>query len=390
MRFKLTYTILASMLFFNVFSAYSDNLQEESQIDSLLSARTNDIYENPDQSIAYGLSISENTEYSNMFRIRGLMLVSLGYTSKRDYQKALEYIIKADELSSDSDSQSLKLKILFSTGILYQQLKIYDKSIAYMEEIEKIAMLPSLRDSISIRLNLANSYIVKGFIYKDNLNCDIAQEYFDKGIREYENLNTSNNSANLSIVYYNKGNCYILLSEYGLAKNSFNRSIGLAKLDKASSLISFAQKGLAEVYTLEGNYQDAIDLLQKAMETSKNVGDLVLNLGIYKGLFENYLALNQWEDYQKYYDQYLKTQLAIKISERNSVSDSIDKSSKIQNEKILFIKNQFQNRIKWIIIVVFLIIIGVIFLEYKNRKRIKLLRKRVETTQNIKTKLEIE
>ena len=164
----------------------------------------------------------------------------------------------------------------------------------------------------------------------------------------------------------------------------------MAKLDKANSLISFAQKGLAEVYTLEGNYQDAINLLQKALETSKNVGDLVLNLGIYKGLFENYLALNQWDEYQKYYDLYLKTQLAVKISERNSVSDSIDENSKLQNEKITVIQNQFQNRLKWIIVTVFIIGMIVVLLEIKSRKRIKILQKTVEKTQNLKSNLEIK
>ncbi|SFN47798.1 Tetratricopeptide repeat-containing protein [Bizionia echini] len=390
MRFSFTYIILFLVGVIKFNTVLAGNLQNSQQIDSLITARMNDIYENPDQSIAYGLSVYQDSKTSNVLKIRALMLMSLGYTSKRDYQKALKYIIKANELSSDSDSQTLKTRILFSTGILYQQLKIYDKSIEYMEKIEQVSLMPSLRDSIDIQITLANSYIVKGFIYKDNLNCDIALEYFDKGVREYEKFNTAKHNANLSIIYYNKGNCYILLSEYGNAKNSFNRSIGLAKLDKANSLISFAQKGLAEVYTLEGNYQDAINLLQKALETSKNVGDLVLNLGIYKGLFENYLALNQWDEYQKYYDLYLKTQLAVKISERNSVSDSIDENSKLQNEKITVIQNQFQNRLKWIIVTVFIIGMIVVLLEIKSRKRIKILQKTVEKTQNLKSNLEMK
>ncbi|MGY0391153.1 tetratricopeptide repeat protein [Bizionia sp. KMM 8389] len=360
------------------------------QVDSLLIVRTNDIYENPDLAIKYGLTVYDSLDVSMHLKIRALRLISLGYTSKRDYRKALEYIIKANDLAGNSDSKTLKVQILFSTGILYQQLKIYDKSIEYMEQIEDMAMNSSLKDSTSVQVNLANSYVVKGFIYKDNLNCDIALEYFDKGIRAYEMVNTSKHNANLSIVYYNKGNCYILLSEYGNAKNSFNRSIGLAKLDNAASLISFAQKGLAEVYTLEGNYSEAISLLETALDTSKKVGDLVLNLGIYKGLFENHLALNEWEEYQKFYDLYLKTQLAIKISERNSVSDSIEDNFETANEEIAQIKDQFQNRLKWIIVVVFLLVLTVLLLEVKNRKTIKNLEKKVETTQNLKSNLEIK
>jgi tetratricopeptide (TPR) repeat protein len=359
----------------------ADDFQQK-HIDSLLKASTNDVYENPNKAIELGLSVYNDDTYSIKTKTKAIMLVSLAHTSKRDYQKALEYIIKANEMSAQLNDPALNIEILFRTGILYQQLKIFDKSIDYLEKTERLSLTYPYPDSV--RRYLANSYIVKGFIYKDNLNCDIALEFFNKGIREYSKLNKTRNNANLSIVYYNKGNCYILLSEYGNAKNSFNRSIAFAKLEQASSLISFAQKGLAEVYSLEGEYEKASHLLQSALKQSSEVGDLVLNLGIYKGLFENYLALNLWDEYQKYYDLYLKTQLEIKISERKSISASIDESSKAQKQNLTSVKHRFKNNIKWIIVVVVLISIIVFLTERKNKKIIKTLRNKVKTIQNLK------
>lgn len=374
--------ILFGLLFMEIATAFSDDIFQAKQIDSLLNDSKNRVYEKPDESIELGLSIFEDKNNSLTARTRALMLVSLGYTSKRDYQKALDYIIRANELSSEINDAKLELEILFMIGINYQQLKIYDKSIEYMEKVEREALLYPVYDSVG--KYLANSYIVKGFIYKDNLNCDIALEFFKKGIREYEKLKYQNSNANTSIAYYNKGNCYILLSDYENAKNSFYESIKFAELENANSLISFAQKGLAEVYTLEGEYEKSISLLNLAYEKSKNVGDLVLNQAIFKGLFENYLALNEWDDYQKYYDLYSKTQLDIKKSERSSVSNSIDKVLESQITDLNEFEKRFKGRLKWIYLLVFLLLVATFFIERKNIKTIKTLHKEVEKLQKSK------
>lgn len=380
---NLTYKLFFVLLFLNGQVFADEKLyQNQQKIDSLLNVKTNKIYEYPDEAIEFGLTVHQNLNYSLQSRTKALMLIALGYTSKRDYQKALEYIIKANELSENLNDPVLQVEILFRIGILYQQLKIFDKSVEYLEKTERLALTYPKQDAV--RRLLANSYIVKGFIYKDNLNCDIALEYFFRGIREYEKIKSVNNNANLSIVHYNIGNCYSMLSEYGNAKNSFNRSIAFAKLEKANSLISFAQKGLAEVYTLEGEYEKAIALLNEALNKSKDVGDLILNLGIYKGLFENYLALSQWENYQTYYDLYLKTQLKIKISERESVSSSIDENSKTFNDNLKSIEQKFKTQLKWMFTILIILALFIFFILQKNKKAILLLQDKIKQLQGSK------
>ncbi|MDN3493096.1 tetratricopeptide repeat protein [Winogradskyella bathintestinalis] len=361
---------------------FASSIKEGKQIDSILEATRFRVYENPDEAIDLGLSVFDESEYSEKTKVKALMLVSLAYTSKRDYQKALDYIEKADKLSKKLNDKVLQIEILFRTGILYQQLKIFDKSIEFLEKTEQMALLYPDRDAVS--KYIANSYTVKGFIYKDNLNCDIALEYFDKGIEEYQNVKNEEVNTNLSIVYYNKGNCYTLLSQYGKAKNSFNRSIALGQLANANSLIAFAEKGLASVFTEQGEYQVAIDYLKSALEQSKGVGDIVLNSSIYNGLAENYLALNQWEDYQTYYELYASSQLEIKIAERNSVSDSLDDNTDRKSEKLADLQNQTSNRLKLFLFLVVLIFISVFFIYKKNRKLITALKNKIKILQNQK------
>lgn len=380
MKLKFTFSFLFFILSMQI-SMYANEVKYNfQQLDSLLTNSTNNVYKNPDESINLGLSLFKDENQSQEIKVRSLILVSLAYTSKRDYQKALKYILNAEEYSNKIEDKVLQIKILFRKGILYQQLKIFDKSIENLEEVEKLALLHKNNEQV-VKF-LASSYIVKGFIYKDNLNCDIALEFFDKGIKEYEKIKTIEVNANLSIVNYNKGNCFIQLSEYNNAKSSFEKSIVFAKKENANSLIAFAQKGLAEVYSQQGNNQEAINLLDTALNNAKSVGDLVLNSGIYKGLFENYLALNKWEKYQEYYDLYTRTQSKIKISERNSIADSLDENTKHQNEKLTNLKKKFNNSITYFLLIALLIIVIIILIIIKNKKTIKSLQSKLKSIQN--------
>lgn len=380
-RSVFTYGLLLSFSLLNANPLF----QNEKEIDSLLKASLKDVYENPDRSIELSQNIYNDEDNSIKTRTKALMLISLAYTSKRDYQKALEYITKADEFSDQLDDHILNIEILYKTGIIYQQLKIFDKSIKFLDESEQLSLTYPIRDSV--RRVLGSTYIVKGFIYKDNLNCDIALDFFDKGIKEYERLErTPQIENNMSIAYYNKGNCYTLLSEYENAKKSFNQSVKLAESQKANSLISFAQKGLAEVYTLEGDYETAVGLLNEALDKSSEVGDLVLYQGIYEGLFENYLALNQWEEYQKYYNLFLKTQLELKVSERNSISDSLDENHKNYSQSLEELYIKFTNGIEWIISIVIILLVILYLIFKRNISTNITLKKNIESLQNLKPK----
>ncbi len=356
--------------------------QNKSDFDSILAAGTLEIYENPDKAIEIGTSVYENPSVDIKTKITSLMLISNGYVSKRDYQKSLEYIIEANKLSKQVNDLLLQIKTINRTAIMYHQMKIFDKAIQHLDEAEKLILSYPIKDSVAFFMG--NNYVVRGFIYREKLNCDIAISFFDRGIYEYNKLNTINSKANSSIVYYNKGNCYILLSEFESAKKSFLKSIEMAKLNNANSLEAFALKGLAEVYTLEGKYEDAIETLNTGLDISKCVGDLILNQGLYKGLSENYLALNAWDDYQTYHSQYLETQLKVKQSERNSVSKSLDEIDKEQQLKLNEIRPLYYYEMIALLVINMLAIFWFFISYKKNKNAIFELKNDIENLQKIK------
>ncbi|MNK15906.1 Tetratricopeptide repeat protein [compost metagenome] len=360
-KYRKTYLIMALILF-NVMTVFA---QKKDKLSTILATATLDIYEKPDRVIKIGDSIYKSPTSSNEVKIRALRLISNAYASKRDYQKSLKYFLKANALSKNTGDIYSQINILSQTGVKYQQMGVYDKAIQYLDESDKLIATLSSKDFARHAYTQASNYIVRGFIYKDQLNCDIAINYFDKGIALYKKRNTDSEQPNLSIAYYNKGNCYITMSDYAAAKKSFLEAIAFAENVNANSLKAFAQKGLAEVYTKEGNYTKAIEILEEALEISKNVGDLVLNRGVYIALANNYLAVNDWQQYQKYNKLFLNNQLIIKESERRSINDSIDELTQINDQKLEEVKTKYV----YIISILVLSIFVMLYLLYRYQKR---------------------
>ncbi|MGH2664279.1 tetratricopeptide repeat protein [Flavobacterium sp.] len=338
--------------------------QSTKNLDSILKANVSEMYGNPDKVIAAGKEVVSKAGNDVDIKIRGYKLISDGYSSKRDYEKSLEYVIKANQLLPQSNDELLKISIISKTGIQYHQLKIYDKAIQYLDQSEQLCLEYPVRDSV--RVNLGINYIVRGFIYKEKLNCDIAITFFDKGINEILlSKNSVINASKLSIAKYNKGNCYMQMSDNKAAIESFQEAINFAKQIEANSLQAFAQKGLAQVYTLEGKYTEAIVLLQDALTMSSNVNDLVLNQEIYKGLSENFLAINQWDNYQKYRLNYLETQSKLKRRERKSVSDSLKEK---ENEEKKQLESDISSFFSGIVILFFVLLLVVVLFALSIRR----------------------
>ena len=354
--------------------------QNKKKLDSIVKSASNQMYNNPDNVIKSGLIVLKEAGKNNDYKILGYKLISDGYSAKRDYEKSLEYIMKASQLLSFSNDQLLKIITLNKIGIQYHQLKIYDKAIEYLDQSEHIMMEYPIPDSI--RTYLGRNYIVRGFIYKEKFNCEIALDFFDRGIIELQKTRTKIVNSAISIAKYNKGNCYILMLNNKLAKQNFEEANQYAKDINALSLQAFALKGLAQVYTLEGNYQLAISTLNNAFLLSSSVDDLILNQEIYKGLSENYLALNNWEEFKKYQNKFISTQKLIKERERKSVSESLNlKDESLKLELKNEISKYYYKFIAAAFVIIFLVIAFVLFIKNKVKK-IRQLRSEIQSLQN--------
>lgn len=369
-------------LFLSLIMTVSFYAQSKNDIDIKIKEGTLLMYKNPDEAIRIGNKIIKDANGNVDYKIRAYKLISDAYSSKRDYQKSLEYVIKASQILHLSNDALLKIIITNKMGIQYHQLKIYDKSIQYLDQAEQLMLEYPVKDSVLYYLGSNNT--VRGFIYKEKLNCDLAIEFFDKGYSFLLESKSKLSNSVISINRYNKGNCYIQMSNYVEAKKNFELSIKYAEKVNALSLKAFALKGFAQVSTLEGKFNEAIYALHMADNLSKNVKDLILNQEIYKGLSENYLAINEWDKYKKYHFLYLKTQKLIKDRERQTISDSLHEKESELKAKLEKDKFHFYMIYSLLLLIIFTIII-IISYRIKNTKvQIDNLNTKISLLQNPK------
>ena len=359
------------------FVLFSQMLSAQQNTDSIIAFAMRQIYENPNVAIETAQGLLSSPESTIDIKVKSLIIISTAYSSKREYEKSLEYSRKAMDIFPYITDIQLKVNLLNRIGSQYQELNVYDKALSYLDEAYKLlSFVPESNDKSE---GLGYNNLVRGFIYREQMSCDIALDYFNSSIEAYQKISHRPKiNSNLSIAYYNKGNCLLTINKISNAEASFLQAITYAKKNNAKSLIAFAQKGLAGVYTVEGNNLKAIKLLSEALQNSAEVGDKILNRSIYNALANNYLAINDLKNYSLYQTKSLSINREIIKTERKTIDGSIHNLMEINSKKI----KDFQNRNTLFLVILIILIFAVtaflVRLIFSSEKTLKSLRKELK------------
>ncbi|MDV7697181.1 tetratricopeptide repeat protein [Chryseobacterium soli] len=356
---------IATVLFLMVLSPLSGQKISD---DSLMQKARIEIYDNPDNAINICKTLFKKEKNINN-QISILLLISTANIAKRDFDQSLQYIVKAKELALQTNDLKTQIKVLISAAVQYQQMELYSKSLETLNEVETyIAKLPD--EAPEKHTESGRSYAIRGMIYKSQSNPEIALEKLLISIRHFEKVTAREGTyANISVVYYNIGYCYLKLNQLEKAHQAFLQSMDFAKKNQAKSLEAFALKGMAEVYKQKRENETALKLLIQAEDLCKNTGDLTLNEGIYKEMAENYLALGQTAFYQKYNKKYFEMRFQRAQNELKSINHAINNHNRETLMKSRELTSHFRV-LTAVIVGVSLLIIGVLlFFIIKVRKK---------------------
>ncbi|CAD0220782.1 tetratricopeptide repeat protein [Chryseobacterium sp. JV274] len=295
-----------------------------------------EIYDNPDNTIKIGERLLKKS-HDVKTSIQLYKLLSTAHIAKRNFEESLRYIMKAKELSQKTNDPWSHAEVLISVAIQYQQMELFSKSLETLNEADQyIAKIP---DKNPLKyVETATSYAIRGMIYKSQSNSEIALEKFLISIQNFEKVPVKKTTnSNMSVVLYNIGYCYLNLNQIDKAQEAFVESLNYARKNYSKSLEAFALKGIAEIHKKKHENQPAINLLLKAENLCKNIGDITLNEGIYKELAENHLAMGQQNLYQQYNKKYLEMRFKRKQNELKSINQVIDnhnKETSLKSEKL--------------------------------------------------------
>ncbi len=308
---------------FLILSFYiSINAQKISD-DSLMKKANAQIYDNPDHTIKIAKDLlKKDNDISKSIKI--YTLLSTANIAKRNFDESLKYILKAKELAQKTNDAKIQTRVLISVAIQYQQMDLFSKSLETLNEADVyLAKIPE--NTTEKYSETATSNAIRGMIYKSQLNPELALEKFTIALQSFEKVTTKKTTyANMSVVYYNIGYCYLHLNQIDKAREAFLQSIKYSQKNNAKSLEAFALKGIAEMHKLKREHQTALDLLQKAEDLSKNTGDIILNEGIYKEMADNYLALGKQSLYQIYNKKYFEMRFQRRQNELISINHVIN------------------------------------------------------------------
>lgn len=364
------------LLIFGI-SVIPETAAAQEEFDSLFSAAALLVFDDPDKAITLSRELIEKNEDNPARKIEAMLIISNAYSSKRDYPKSLEYALRARDLNMKRDDPVSQLKILNKIAAQYHSLGVNDKALEVLDDADAVfRMIP---DKDSLWLIMGNNNAIRGFVYREQLSCDVAIDYFNRALENYKNSPSDmRRVANSSVISYNKGNCYITLGKLDSAALNYSRSEKNALEIGANSLQAFSLKGMAEVSTLKGEYNRAISILDRADSLNRSVADQVLNVGIYRGLSNNYLALNDWNRFLEYEEKYRDASHKVRLSSRETIMSLLDDYEEEAAEQ----ERRTRTRYGAGIIFFLLALGGTGFLMLKNeisfKKKLKEIKKRIQ------------
>ncbi|ANF51639.1 hypothetical protein A0O34_14495 [Chryseobacterium glaciei] len=361
---KLVLKILAFIFLICQIAVYGQKISD----DSLMKKARLEIYDNPEKAINIAKNLLKKEKDINK-SITIYLLLSTANIAKRNFDESLQYILKAKELAQKTNDPKMQVNVLVSVAIQYQQMELFSKSLETLNEAD--ILLEKLPENVPEKLvETARSYAIRGMIYKSQSNSEIALEKFLISIKNFENVKAKKNTfANMSVVYYNIGYCYINLNQTEKAESAFSESINYAQKSNAKSLEAFALKGLAEMHKQKHENETALNLLVKAENLCKNTGDLVLNEGIYKEMSENYLAIGRPDLYQTYNKKCFEMRFKREQNELTSINHSINNHNKETVKKSSEIKNYYKYLTIAVIAISLILIAFFSYLSLKIRRQ---------------------
>lgn len=291
-------------------------------IDSLCIEANREIYINPLRALELGHEAFNLCEIVDE-KLQVLAVLLTAYRAIHDYDNLVAFGQMAEKLSEKGEMKSVRVRTYVMLASLYHSIKLYQEGLELLDKSEEI-LLASASQAPPEEINflLGNNYLIRAFIYRDQVGCHVATPFFIKALKHYDALvdkSFYNVNANISTALYNYGNCLTTETQYKEAEQQYHKAIAAAKSAATPSLLGFAYKGLGRLYTLNGDFDSSLQVLMQAQEQAEGVGDPMLEQSIYAAIANNHLAKGDWQQYLNNSEKSTDLQVQILKKSKSSV-----------------------------------------------------------------------
>lgn len=227
-------------------------------------------------------------------QIEGLQNLGIAYYNIGDYEKTIQYFIKALRIEEERNNVKGMSQAFNNLGIVFDEIGRKDKALEYYKRA--LSIKEEFRDSLFMVNTLSNI----GLIYLELKDTDQALEYF---VRSLSIDSTLQNEEGIVKSLNNIGKTYAEMGK--LDSSLFYLNLSLQKIavlgtyDQAALL-----NNIGEVHLLSSNYRQAISNFEQALAAGQSI-DAVFNVQeSYKGLSDAYSGLRNFERALDFYKLY--------------------------------------------------------------------------------------
>ncbi len=208
------------------------------------------------------------------------------YLEKGEFDTALKYFYRAlNSAQKEKDTISL-IYIYLNMGTLYQRMNKLDDALdSYLLSLELSKASKNLE-------GMAYAYSI-GIIYASRGELETALRYYTEAIAPCTKLNMLDDLSN---IYSNMSNVYMLLKKYDEASRVLRKSIALSSKAGYQRQLGIAYANMGKTNELSGHYDSAIYYLKKSLLIFQEMGMRNLESTVFKMISVAYETSRDFEN----------------------------------------------------------------------------------------------
>lgn len=294
------------------------------------------------------------------------------YMESSFVDSSIYYFTKSARLNKANNYLTSLATNYFNLASLNFNLKFYDKSLGYLDEIGK--------NKLPLKNNLLNSILyLKSSIYINTGFIDSAMKYV---FMCKTHCKTTGDNLTLLSALINEANCYLSKKNYVKSKVSLEQGLSLSIEVGAKHLEGTYYKEFGKLFMELNKNKDAIQNFEKAISIAKENGNSFEIKYILKELASSYAKLGDFKTSTMLLDSLvrynesinvLETFKATKELEEQYLSEKKDAQIKLQEKDIEEKKkqNQLQQYALWLGAFVIIIVTFLAYIAFKNYQKSK-------------------
>ncbi|MCD4702631.1 MAG: tetratricopeptide repeat protein [Candidatus Aegiribacteria sp.] len=298
---------------------------------------------NPDKAcnlIEQALSIAQDNGIENLCA-RCYMIEGISYSYRGEYEKALDYSLKALAIYEDTPDKIDLSSTLNAIGIIYGKRKDHDNALKYY--FRSLAIREDIGDKKGIAVttnNISN-------IYQDQEDIEKALEFVERSLQSFteldDDLGIATSCNNMGIILRYKG-------DFTGAKKHFKKAYEIFNRIEYKTGFAASCNNLGELLAIQGQFRQARIYLDQALKTAKETDAKYREMNAYENLSNLCEETGDFREALEYYRKFsnLQREVFSEESTRNMIQLQIrfETEKKKKEAEIYKLKNiELQNEI---------------------------------------------